>query len=178
MLSDITNSLGGEPASTSTLENPYRMKQLSTFHPFVNTPETAAPELDCSAHYFEIEGPMLGAAWYGQGLRLLDIADARHVRQVGYFRVKGAQGDTANPSSSSWDVAFRSDRRKGDLVYLFDMARGIEVIRIKKGAHAAGRMKAVTAPDLGSIRPRLARRVARPQRGQQRQRQLRLPVAQ
>ena len=93
---------------------------------------------------------MLGAAWYGQGLRLLDIGNARDVRQVGYFRVKGAEGDTANPSSSSWDVAFRGDRRKADLVYLFDMARGIEVIRIKKGAHAAGRMKAVTAPNLGS----------------------------
>jgi len=63
--------------------------------------------------------------------------------------VKGALGDTANPSSSSWDVAFRSDQRSGDLVYLFDMTRGIEVIRIKKGAHAAGRMKSVTAPNLG-----------------------------
>jgi hypothetical protein len=149
VLSDITDSLGGERASNSTLENPYRMKPLDTFHPFIDTKETAAPELDCSAHYFEIEGPMLGAAWYGQGLRLLDIGDADHVRQVGYFRVKGTQGDTANPSSSSWDVAFRSDRRAGDLVYLFDMARGIEVIRIKKGAQAAGRMKSVTAPSLG-----------------------------
>ena len=149
VLSDITDSLGGEPASKSTLEAPYRMKPLDTFHPFVNTPETAAPELECSAHYFEIEGPMLGAAWYGQGLRLLDISDAREVRQVGYYRVKGAEGDTANPSSSSWDVAFRSDRRRGDLVYLFDMERGIEVIRIKKGANAAGRMKSVTAPNLG-----------------------------
>jgi hypothetical protein len=149
VLSDITDSLGGEPASKSTLDDPYRMKPLDTFHPFVDTPETAAPDLECSAHYFEIEGPMLGAAWYGQGLRLLDIGDARDVRQVGYYRVKGAVGDTANPSSSSWDVAFRSDRHAGDLVYLFDMARGIEVIRIKKGAQAAGRMKSVTAPSLG-----------------------------
>jgi hypothetical protein len=149
VLSDITDSLGGEPASKSTLENPYRMKPLDTFHPFVDTPETADPDLECSAHYFEIEGPMLGAAWYGQGLRLLDIGDARDVRQVGYYRVKGVPGDTANPSSSSWDVAFRSDQRTGDLVYLFDMERGIEVIRIKKGAQAAGRMKSVTAPSLG-----------------------------
>ena len=32
---------------------------------------------------------MLGAAWYGQGLRLLDISNARDVRQVGYYRVTG-----------------------------------------------------------------------------------------
>ena len=50
-----------------------------SFHPFVDTPETANPALGCSAHYFEIEGPMLGAAWYGQGLRLLDVSDARDV---------------------------------------------------------------------------------------------------
>jgi hypothetical protein len=86
VLSDITDSLGGEPASKSTLADPYRMKPLDTFHPFVDTPETAAPELECSAHYFEIEGPMLGAAWYGQGLRVLDIGDARHVRQMSYYR--------------------------------------------------------------------------------------------
>lgn len=54
----------------------------------------------------------------------------------------------ANPSSNSWDVAFRSDRRKGDLIYLFDMSRGVEVLRMKRGVQAAGRMRAVTAPSV------------------------------
>jgi hypothetical protein len=142
VLSDITDSLGGEPASQSTVAKPYRMKPLDTFHPFVDTPETANPALGCSAHYFEIEGPMLGAAWYGQGLRLLDIGNARDVRQVGYYRVTGT--DTAtNPSSNSWDTAF-----KGDLVYLFDMSRGIEVLRLKQSATAARKMRSVTAPSV------------------------------
>ena len=61
---------------------------------------------------------MLGAAWYGQGLRLLDISNARQVQQVGYYRVDAAQGITG---SNSWDVAFRSVKKKGDYVYLFDM---------------------------------------------------------
>jgi len=122
------------------------MKTLDSFHPFLDTPETANPDLGCSAHYFEIEGPMLGAAWYGQGLRLLDIGDARDVEQVGYYRVTGTSD--ANPSSNSWDVAFRSDRRKGDLIYLFDMSRGVEVLRMKRGVQAAGRMRAVTAPSV------------------------------
>jgi hypothetical protein len=125
------------------------MKTLDSFHPFLDTPETANPALGCSAHYFEIEGPMLGAAWYGQGLRLLDISDARDVEQVGYYRVTGTDA-TTNPSSNSWDVAFRSEGKKkaGDLVYLFDMSRGVEVLRLKKGAAAAAKMKAVTAPSV------------------------------
>jgi hypothetical protein len=147
VLSDITDSLGGESAQQSTLSDPYRMQALDTFHPFIDTPETADPELGCSAHYFEIEGPMLGAGWYGQGLRLLDIGDARDVRQVGYYRVTGTDEET-NPSSNSWDMAFKSDRRKADLVYLFDMDRGIEILRMKRGAAAARKMKAVTAPSV------------------------------
>ena len=145
VLSDLTDSWGGEPAQRSTLTRPYRMKKLDTFHPFLDTPETANPDEGCSAHYFEIEGPMLGAAWYGQGLRLLDISNARDVRQVGYYRVTGTD-DATNPSSNSWDTAFRTDRKRGDLVYLFDMDRGVEILRLKKGVNASRRMKAVTAP--------------------------------
>ena len=86
---DITDSLGGEPAQNSTRANPYRMKALDSFHPFLDTPETTNPALGCSAHYFEIEGRLLGAGWYGQGLRLVDISNARDLRQIGYYRVAG-----------------------------------------------------------------------------------------
>jgi len=156
ILSNLTDSWGGEPAQRSTLTRPYRMKALDTFHPFIDTPETANPALGCSAHYFEIEDSMLAAGWYGQGLRLLDISNARNVRQVGYFRVTGttdAAGE--NPSSNSWDVEFYNDRRRGrtsggrsNLVYLWDMNRGIEVLRIKGGAAASARMKSVVAPSV------------------------------
>ncbi len=149
VLSDLTDSWGGEPAQQSTRTRPYRMQALDTFHPFIDTPETANPELGCSAHYFEIERSMLGAAWYGQGLRLIDISDARDVRQVGYFRVTGTTPtEGANPSSNSWDLAFYGNRRTGDLVYLFDMNRGVEIIRIKQGARASARMRSVTAPSV------------------------------
>jgi len=148
VLSDLTDSWGGEPASQSTLAKPYRMKALDTFHPFIDTPETSDPALGCSAHYFEIEGPMLGAGWYGQGLRLVDISDARDVRQVGYYRITST---TPNESSNTWDMEFRTDRRRGDLVYVFDMNRGVEVLRIKKGgAYASKSMKKVTAPSVKS----------------------------
>ena len=70
-------------------------------------------------------------------------APARHlgratsVSQVGYYRVTGTGTD--NPSSNSWDVAFRSSgdqkgkaKKGSDLIYLFDMSRGVEVLRLKQ----------------------------------------------
>jgi hypothetical protein len=150
--SDLTDSWGGEPAQRSTRTDPYRMKTPDSFHPFIDTPETANPSLGCSAHYFEIEGPLLGAAWYGQGLRLVDIHDARNMRQVGYYRVTNPNPSepATSPSSNSWDMEFKSDRRRGDLIYLFDMSRGVEVLRLKNGVAAASSMRAVTAPSVRS----------------------------
>jgi hypothetical protein len=133
---DITDSLGGEPASNSTQANPYRMKTLSAFHPIQDAPDTAAPIVSCSAHYFELSGSMLATAWYGQGLRLVDASNARNLRQVGYYDVTGT--DNANPSSLAWDTAWH-----GGLVYVFDMARGIEILRVKGGAAAAARLPTV-----------------------------------
>jgi hypothetical protein len=173
---DLTDSWGGEPAQNSTRTNPYRMKALDSFHPHLDTPEgdtdpgdddpnTERPALGCSAHYFEIRASTLAAGWYGQGLRLLDISDARDLRQVGYYRVTGTSA--SNPSSNSWDVAWYDERgskawssrkrgkashRRGDYVYLMDMSRGIEVIRLKRGATASASMKSVAAPRLRSTR--------------------------
>ncbi|HKF89941.1 MAG TPA: hypothetical protein VKC52_00515 [Acidimicrobiia bacterium] len=145
VLSDLTDSWGGEGSANSTLEIPYRMKPLDTFHPFVDTPETANPDLGCSAHYFEIRASTLAGAWYGQGLRLLDVSDARNVRQIGYYRVTGTDPAT-NPSSNSWDTEWRNNR----IVYLFDMTRGVEILRLKKDASASATMPAVTAPSVES----------------------------
>ena len=49
--------------------------------------------------------------------------------------------DAANPSSLSWDTAWH-----GDLIYLFDMARGIEILRLKGGSAAAARLRTVQSP--------------------------------
>ena len=136
---DITDSLGGEPAANSTPAQPYRMKALSAFHPTQDAPDTAAPVTGCSAHYFELSGSTLAAGWYGQGLRLIDASNARNLRQVGYYYVTGT--DAANPSSLSWDTAWH-----GDLIYLFDMSRGIEILRLKGGPAAASRLATVQSP--------------------------------
>ena len=84
-----------------------------------------------------------------------------------------------NPSSNSWDVAWynedppkgkasrkgkkrgrKSTHSKGDYVYLMDMSRGIEVIRLKGGSGGSARMKAVTAPSVTKADPWAAKPVA------------------
>jgi hypothetical protein len=142
VFSDISDSLGGEPAANSTPEHPYRMKALDTFHPAQDDNGEAIDDtLECSAHYFELSGSTLGVAWYGQGLRLLDVSDARAVRQIGYYRVTGS---VEEESSNSWDLAWN-----GSYVYLFDMNRGIEVLKLESSTAAASvsRLRTVRAPD-------------------------------
>jgi hypothetical protein len=137
---DITDSLGGEPATNSTPAQPYRLNALSAFHPTQDAPDTTSASGSCSAHYFEVSGSTVAAAWYGQGLRLIDASDARNLRQVGYYHVTGTDPAT-NPSSLSWDVAWR-----GDLIYLFDMSRGIEILRLAGGPTASASLPTVQEP--------------------------------
>jgi hypothetical protein len=137
---DITASLGGEPAANSTPASPFRLDALSAYHPTQDAPDTTGPSGSCSAHYFEISGSTVAAAWYGQGLRLVDASDARNLRQVGYYYVTGTDAAT-NPSSLSWDVAWR-----GDLIYLFDMSRGVEILRMAGGPSASSLLPTVQEP--------------------------------
>ena len=58
-------------------------------------------------------------------------------------------------ATRAWDMAFydwgkkskfKSQRRSSDLIFLFDMTRGVEVLRLKGGAAKASKMRKVTAP--------------------------------
>jgi hypothetical protein len=138
---DITSSLGGEGAANSTPDKPFRMTPLDSFHPLRNPPAgDTAGITSCSAHYFEVSGSAVAAAWYGQGLRVLDASNARNLRQVGYYYVEGTDA-TTNPSSLSWDTAWR-----GRLVYLFDMDRGIEILRLKRSPRGSSKLATVREP--------------------------------
>ena len=71
---DLTDSLGGEPATNSTPAHPYRLTPLERVPPDP-VPDSQSPSGSCSAHYFEVSGATLAAAWYGQGLRLIDVSE-------------------------------------------------------------------------------------------------------
>ena len=124
---------------------PYRMKTLDTFHPFLDTGETATPDA-------RLLGALLRDRGLDAGRRLVrpGAAAARHqrrrdVRQVGVLpRDRHVRRRTRRRTRGTWRSA--RDRRKGDLLYLFDMDRGVEVLRMKKGAYHSRQMKSVTAP--------------------------------
>jgi hypothetical protein len=141
VFSDLTDSWGGVRATASTPEQPYRMPALSTWHPTDGSPDTTAATDDCSAHYFSLQDGVLASAWYSQGTRLLDVSDARHPRQIAYFRVQ-ATDPASNPSSVVWDVRWHRG-----YAYVIDNERGIEVLRLLRGGtgHAA-EMATVRAP--------------------------------
>ena len=44
VISDLTDSWGGEPGLNSTPAAPYRMKAISTWHPAIDTPETCGDD--------------------------------------------------------------------------------------------------------------------------------------
>jgi hypothetical protein len=145
VFSDLTDSLGGEPAQNSTPADPYLMKAISTWHPLLNTSEGNRTDTsDCSAHYFDIEGATLTQAWYSQGTRVLDISDAANPRQIAYFRVQ-SDGAPDNPSSVVWDTTFH-----GGKLWVFDNRRGVEVLTPRFSTDAPQEMGSVVAPAAGA----------------------------
>jgi hypothetical protein len=124
VFSAITSSIGGDRAAASTVEAPFDMPALASWHPTSDAPDTLDATTSCSAHYFDLSGGLLATTWYGEGTRLLDVTNARAPRQVGYFRVTGTTAD--NPSSTAFSVKWR-----GDVLYVFDIARGIEVLDVE-----------------------------------------------
>ena len=141
---DIRSSLDGsgfaDPAG-------FRMDVLDTW-----TPEDAEGATGCaSAHYFEDRGDgLLAYAFYGQGLRLLDVSDPGDIRQVGYFRP-----DDASAWAGYW--------HDGHL-YVADNGRGVDILRLDETPDGSastdpGAMPTLTAPALSAAAA--ARQVAR-----------------
>jgi hypothetical protein len=106
----------------------FRMQQLATW-----TPEKQQGSSGCdSAHYFTDRGDqLLAGAYYTQGTRFLDLSDPRKPRQVGYYRP-----DDANTWAAYWHKGY---------VYVADLTRGVDVIKL---SNSAGRPGAVSAPPL------------------------------
>ena len=111
---DLRGSLGGRAWRRGGER--YFMKVLDTW-----TPEGQPGASGCdSAHWFEDRGDgLLAYAFYGQGVRFVDASNPRRLRQVGYY-----VPELANAWAAYW---------RGDVVYVADYNRGVDVLRVTAG---------------------------------------------
>ena len=77
----------------------------------------------CSAHYFDERDDLVAVAWYEQGVRLLDIEDPTNIEQVGYWIPAGG---------ATWSTYWAPTAK--DILYVVDNKRGVDVLRVKRGA--------------------------------------------
>ncbi len=81
----------------------------------------------CSSHWFTInQHKVVADAWYGAGVRFVDLRDPRKPRPIGVWR-----GD----STTAGQARFVPGRP--DLVYVSDYTRGLDVIQIDNGGRGA-----------------------------------------
>ena len=66
------------------------------------------------------------------GFRIYDVRDASRPRLLDTYQPPEILGE-----STAW---------RGNLIYLFDMDRGIEILRLKGGPHAAAKLATVREP--------------------------------
>ena len=115
----------------STPEHPFRLKTIGQWSPHDQEGTTTAEGVYCSAHYFDVAGRYIAYSWYDQGTRILDVSDPANPVQVAYYRPDGG-------------VAWAPYFHRG-LIYVADHSRGLEVLRVKRGAHSG---REVVAPGI------------------------------
>jgi len=93
----------GQGTVSSVLQDPSQKPGLTT--------------ATCSAHYFDHRDGVAAVAWYEQGVRFLDVSDPRDIRQIGYFMPAAGE---------AFHALFHRD-----YVYVFDTARGIDVLQFR-----------------------------------------------
>jgi hypothetical protein len=82
------------------------------------------PSAGCSAHWFTVNGDMVAIAFYGQGVRVLDMSDPTHPTQAGYIRIPSQTAP--NPVSNANNVS--AAYWHNGYVYAADYTRGIDVL--------------------------------------------------
>jgi hypothetical protein len=91
--------------------------------------EGAAPGVQCTAHYFALDGDLLVQSFYEQGTRFLDVSDPANPIQIAYFRPEDGR---------AWAPYLRHG-----LVYVADNHRGVDILRLTEPP----------APSVGPGRP-------------------------
>jgi hypothetical protein len=150
-IASLKGSYGGE-AWSSTAANPFRLTIVGTWNPANKEGSRPPggpydPDADfCSAHYFDVDGPVVSYAWYGEGTRFLDISDPENPRQFAYWR----------PDDG---IVWASYLYKG-YVYTADHVRGVDVLKFQPGASSARRSgREVVAPPASAKHRRFLKRI-------------------
>lgn len=100
----------------STADEPFRLDKVGSWGPAGK--EGQGPSTSCSAHYFSMKDGVIAQGFYGQGTRFLDVSDPANIEQIGYW----------NPTDgNAWAAHFY-----GDVVYVADSRRGIDILRLEK----------------------------------------------
>ncbi|MCH9053594.1 MAG: RNA polymerase subunit sigma-70 [Proteobacteria bacterium] len=75
------------------------------------------------AHQFreKMDGTLIYVTWFAGGLRVVDVADPHHPKEVAHF-IPEPVGDEAAPQSNDVDVDDRG------LIYLLDRNRGLDIL--------------------------------------------------
>jgi hypothetical protein len=137
-IASLEGSFDGE-AWRSTPEDPFRLEAVGTWNPAgkegsrpVGGPYDPLADF-CSAHYFDVDGSTVTYAWYGEGTRFLDVSDPENPTQFAYWR----------PDNG---IVWASYMYEG-YVYTADRTRGVDVLRLTRGAkHARASRTEVSAP--------------------------------
>lgn len=98
---------------------------LDTWETELQVAGLASPAVGCSAHYFDERAGLVAIAWYQQGVRILDVGNPGDIRQVGYFIA---------PNADAWATVWAGEAAllDGEIVYVFDQARGIDILRVQR----------------------------------------------
>jgi hypothetical protein len=96
------------------------------------------PTAGCSAHWFTVLGNMVAIAFYGQGVRVLDLSDPTVPTQVGYIRIPSQTAPNPvsganNASAAYWHNGY---------IYVADYTRGIDVLKF------TGEIRGVVQPKI------------------------------
>jgi len=115
--------------------------------------------VNCSAHWFDVDGSLLAQGWYDQGVRFMDISNPRDIQQVGYHVTQG----------TFWAALLRPDRPGPR-----DRLRARHDVGPRRAAHRAPGRRHEVAQEAGErVRAERAHRVGHAERALG----LRLPAA-
>ena len=133
----LEGSFAGE-GFVSTPEEPFRLRTVGTWSPIAAGEPGPIPL--CSAHYFDMKDSIVAYSWYGQGTRFVDVSDPTDPIQVAFHR-------------PLVNLSF-APRWRGDVVFVADSLRGIDIVRLTDGAfEAQAAHEQIAAPALPSIGP-------------------------